>query len=142
MLTREPIELARLVAEADPASGAVTVFEGRVRDNHRGRVVRSLWYESYEALAEKTIAEIVREAQAAFGVRKIAVRHRLGRLGVGDAAVAVVVWSAHRDEGFRACRTVIDEIKKRAPIWKKEEYAEGPGEWVSCAEEEASCRAD
>ncbi len=91
-----------------------------------------LEYEAYEALALKEGERIVAEALERFGVRRIACVHRVGELAIGELAVWVGVSAAHRDEAFAACRYVIDEVKQRLPIWKKEHYPEGDSGWVNC----------
>jgi molybdopterin synthase catalytic subunit len=117
---------------ADPACGGYAAFEGWVRDSNEGRPVRGLEYEAFEALAVREGARIVAEAVARFGVRRAACVHRLGELAIGDLAVWVGVSAAHRDEAFRACRYIIDEVKHRLPIWKKEHYLSGDSGWVNC----------
>lgn len=129
-LTRSPIDLAGLTAEiAGPADGGVASFIGLVRDHQDGRGVLRLEYSAYEPMADAEIAVIVREAELRWPVR-IAVRHRVGSLEIGDIAVAVVAASAHRAPAFEACRYVIEEVKRRVPIWKKEFYADGSVGWV------------
>jgi len=129
-LTEAPLDLAELVAEvSDTDRGGVATFLGLVRDHHEGRRVLRLEYSAYGPMAEAECATIVAEAEARWPVR-IAVRHRLGMLAIGDAAVAVAAGGAHRDEAFAACRQVIEELKRRVPIWKKEFYADGSVGWV------------
>jgi molybdopterin synthase catalytic subunit/rhodanese-related sulfurtransferase len=117
---------------ADPACGGYASFEGLVRDHNEGRRVLRLEYEAYEALALKEGERIVAEALEQFGVRRIACVHRVGDLAIGELAVWVGVAAAHRDEAFAACRYVIDEVKHRLPIWKKEHYVDGDSGWVNC----------
>ncbi len=129
-LTRAPIDLAALIAAVSHAShGGIATFVGVVRDHQDGRGVGALEYSAYEPMAEGEAARIVAEALARWPVR-IAVQHRLGQLAIGDVAVAVAAGSAHRGEAFDACRYVIEELKRRVPIWKKESYADGGVEWV------------
>lgn len=129
-LTREPIELGPLVAAVtSPAHGAVSTFLGVVRNHQDGRTVGRLEYSAYEPMAEAETERIVREAEGRWPVR-VAVRHRLGELAIGDIAVAIAVGAAHRDEAFEACRYVIEQLKVRVPIWKKEFYGDGAVEWV------------
>jgi molybdopterin synthase catalytic subunit len=131
--SRVPIDVAALRATlADPACGGYAAFEGWVRDSHEGQRVRLLEYEAYEALAVREAGRIVAEAVARFGVRHAASAHRVGDLRVGELAVWVGVSAPHRDEAFRACRYIIDEIKHRLPIWKKEHYVNGDSGWVNC----------
>jgi adenylyltransferase/sulfurtransferase len=129
----EPLDPERhRVALADPASGGYASFEGWVRDHNEGRRVERLEYEAFEALAIKEGERIVADAVARFGVSRAACVHRVGALGIGDLAVWVGVSSAHRGEAFAACRYIIDEVKHRVPIWKKEHYTDGDSGWVNC----------
>ena len=129
----EPLEPEHYRAGlADPASGGYASFEGWVRDHNEGRRVERLEYEAFEALAIKEGERIVADAVARFGVSRAACVHRVGALGIGDLAVWVGVSSAHRGEAFAACRYIIDEVKHRVPIWKKEHYADGDSGWVNC----------
>lgn len=115
-----------------PGSGGFCVFEGWVRDTNEGREVSGLDYEAYRELAVSEGERIIDEAVARFGVADARCVHRVGSLAVGDTAVWIGVISAHRDEAFRACRYIIDQVKLRLPIWKKEHYLTGPSEWVAC----------
>jgi len=129
-LTSNPIELAPLFASVQsPARGGLSVFLGLVRDHHDGRAVVRLDYSAYGPMAEAECARIVAEAEERWEVA-VALRHRVGSLPVGDTAVAVVVASAHRGDAFAACRHVIEEVKRRVPIWKREHYADGAVTWV------------
>lgn len=129
-LTHQPIDLAGLIAQVSRADhGAIATFTGAVRDSHAGRKVSALSYSSYESMAEHECAGIVRETEAKWPVR-VALLHRLGDLAIGDVAVAVSVASAHREDAFVACRWVIDQVKARVPIWKRETYADGTVAWV------------
>lgn len=116
----------------DPAAGAFVCFDGRVRNHSEGREVYRLDYEAYEQLGGKEGQRIVDEALAAFPVTRAHCVHRLGTLGIGDMAVWVGVSAAHRGDAFAACRYIIDEVKRRVPIWKKEYYADGDSGWVNC----------
>lgn len=130
-LTRSPIRLSALIDEvAAPDRGGIAIFLGTVRNHHSGRGVRSLSYSAYDPMAEAVSGEIVAEATARWPVR-VALQHRLGDLNIGDVAVAIAVGGGHRDEAFTACRYVIEELKRRVPIWKKEAYADGTEEWVN-----------
>lgn len=130
-LTRSPIVLATLIDEVmAPDHGGIATFLGTVRDHHGDRAVRALAYSAYDPMAESVSGEIVSEARARWPVR-VALQHRLGDLGIGDVAVAIAVGGGHRDEAFAACRYVIEELKRRVPIWKREEYADGTTEWVN-----------
>jgi molybdopterin synthase catalytic subunit len=129
-LTHEPLELGPLLASVQsPERGGVACFLGTVRNHHQGREVLGLEYSAYGPMVEAECGRIVAEAEARWQVA-MALRHRVGRLQVGDAAVIVVAASAHRDEAFVACRHVIEELKRRVPIWKREVYADGSVEWV------------
>ncbi len=133
-LASNPIDVASLSALADtPAAGAFVSFEGRVRNHSDGRSVDSLEYEAYAVLAVKEGDRVIREAMEQFDVEKIVAAHRAGHLTIGDVAVYVGVSAAHREAAFAACRYVIDEIKLRLPIWKREHYSDGTAEWVNCA---------
>lgn len=105
------------------------LFEGVVRDNHRGRQVESILYEAYESMAEKEMGRVIESVQSRWPDVTIGVRHRLGRLSVGEVSIAIACCSPHRAESFEACRAVIDAIKKTVPIWKKERGPDGD-EWV------------
>ncbi len=107
------------------ADGAVCVFDGIVRDNTRGRRTLHLDYEAYREMALEQMRGLAAEAVAKFGVRDVALVHRLGRLIVGETSVLVVVASAHRGAAFDACRWLIDTLKKTVPIWKKEQFVDG-----------------
>jgi molybdopterin synthase catalytic subunit len=131
LLTEEPLEtLPDFVVPA--ASGSVVAFWGRVRSSNEGRAVTGLDYSAYPELAVKEGRRIVESAVERFGLDGARAAHRVGSLAVGDAAVVVEVASGHRGEGFEACRWIIDEIKHRVPVWKREHYAEGDWEWVTC----------
>ena len=116
----------------DRAAGGYTAFEGWVRDHNEGHPVTRLEYEAFEALANKEGERIVAEAIERFGVLKAACVHRIGSLAIGELAVWVGVSSRHRAEAFAACRYIIDEVKHRVPIWKKEHYVNGDSGWVNC----------
>jgi adenylyltransferase/sulfurtransferase len=128
-----PIDAAALGAPlADAAAGGFATFEGRVRDRNEGRTVRALDYEAFEALAVAEGERIVRSAVERSGATAARCVHRLGHLGVGDVAVWVGASAPHRAEAFAACRAIIDDVKHRLPIWKKEHYADGDSGWVNC----------
>ncbi|HEX2101612.1 MAG TPA: molybdenum cofactor biosynthesis protein MoaE [Candidatus Synoicihabitans sp.] len=120
-------------ALVDPRAGACVTFEGWVRNHNEGHPVQRLEYEAYAELAEKEGTYILAEAQTRFPVIKILAAHRVGLLAIGDLAVWVGVVAAHRGAAFDACRYVIDELKARVPIWKKEHYADGATQWINCA---------
>jgi molybdopterin synthase catalytic subunit len=125
-LTHEVIDSAAVQASVKAgADGAVCVFDGIVRDNTRGRKTLHLNYEAYEEMALKQMELLRAEAMEQFGVREVAIVHRLGRLVVGETSVLIVVASAHRAAAFEACRFVIDRLKKTVPIWKREQFGDG-----------------
>jgi molybdopterin synthase catalytic subunit len=130
-ITREPIDAAALLREVvAPSDGAALLFWGVVRDEHEGRAVSHLEYEAYAPMAEAKLAEIAAEARARWNTGEIAVVHRVGRLEVGEASVAILVASPHRAEAYEASRYVIEELKQRVPVWKREGYVDGASEWV------------
>lgn len=132
-ISGETLDIAALADSLiDRTAGAFASFEGWVRDHNDGRQVDGLDYEVFEPLALAEGAKILEEARAKYAVNAIRAVHRHGMLKIGDCAVWVGVVSAHRDEAFRACRYVIDEVKHRLPIWKKEHYRDGTAEWVNC----------
>ncbi|HTC44302.1 MAG TPA: ThiF family adenylyltransferase [Steroidobacteraceae bacterium] len=123
------VERRRII---DPACGGYAAFEGWVRDHNEGRQVCHLEYEAFELLANKEGERILAEAVARFGVEHAACVHRVGDLQLGEMAVWVGVSARHRQEAFLACRYIIDEVKHRVPIWKKEHYLNGDSGWVNC----------
>jgi molybdopterin synthase catalytic subunit len=121
-----PIDAEAVVAGVKAgADGAVCVFDGIVRDNTRGRRTLHLDYEAYREMALEQMEGLAAEAVSRFGVREVAMVHRLGRLMVGETSVLIAVASAHRGAAFDACRWLIDTLKKTVPIWKKETFADG-----------------
>jgi molybdopterin synthase catalytic subunit len=124
---------ALLAGMGDTRAGACATFEGRVRNHSEGRAVEALDYEAYGPLAEREGERIIAEAREKFPIIGALCVHRTGSLSLGDLAVWVAVTAAHRAAAFDACRYIIDEIKARLPIWKKEHYAGGATEWVNCA---------
>ncbi len=134
-LATTPLDPAALTRElADPGAGAVVTFEGRVRNQHDGRPVVALEYEVFAGLAEREGARVLAEAREQFPLLAAVCVHRTGRLEIGELAVWVGVAAAHRGTAFEACRHLIDEVKARVPVWKKEHFADGsPAEWVNCA---------
>lgn len=133
-LSTDPLKPAELQARlTHAAAGACVTFEGWVRNHNDGQPVSSLEYEAYVDLAEKEGNRILAEAQQRFDLLAVEAVHRVGHLQIGDLAVWVGVSAAHRGPAFDACRTVIDELKARVPIWKKEHYASGASSWINCA---------
>ncbi|MBU6248076.1 MAG: ThiF family adenylyltransferase [Xanthomonadaceae bacterium] len=136
-LTAAPVDLAaQRDALKHPGSGGFCAFEGWVRNNNEGREVSGLEYEAYTELAIAEGERILAEATERYGVLAASAVHRVGNLAIGDLAVWIGVSAPHRDEAFRACRYIIDEIKHRLPIWKKEHYLEGDHAWVACSHTE------
>lgn len=117
-------------------AGACVTFEGWVRNRNEGREVQSLEYEAYPQLAEKEASRILGEARSKFEVLEAIAVHRVGHLQLGEMAVWVGVTAEHRDAAFDACRYIIDEVKARVPIWKKEHYTAGNSQWINCATRE------
>lgn len=131
--SHEPLDVGALQMQLrDAAAGGYASFEGWVRNHNEGQHVTRLEYEAFEALALQEGARILEEAQQRFGILRAACVHRIGDLEIGAAAVWVGVSSAHRAEAFDACRYIIDEVKHRLPIWKKEHYVSGNSGWVNC----------
>jgi molybdopterin synthase catalytic subunit len=133
-ISPDPLDVAdHHVFVADPSAGCSVVFTGMVRDHAPGRSgVSSLEYEAYAGVVEATIEGILAEARQRWPIIRVAVSHRTGLLTVGEPAVVVAVSAAHRDDAFPAARFLIDEVKARAPIWKKESWSGGE-EWVEGA---------
>jgi molybdopterin synthase catalytic subunit len=126
-----PLDAAALLAEVmRDAHGASMLFVGSVRDVNDGREVTGIEYSAYRAMAEREMAAIAAEASERFGTSDIVVEHRVGTLGLGDASVVIALSHAHRGPAFEASRYVIEQLKKRVPIWKREHYVDGAREWV------------
>jgi molybdopterin synthase catalytic subunit len=127
----DPIDGAALVTRVgSPAAGAVVLFLGTVRDHSPGKEgVTHLEYEAYGEVVEEKMAEVVAEAAARWPLEATAAVHRVGSLSIGEASVGIAVSAAHRDAAFEAARFLIDEVKRRVPIWKKEHWP-GGAEWV------------
>lgn len=129
-LVEHPLNLGPLVAQVSaPDRGGIACFLGVVRNHHGGREVLRLDYSAYVPMAEAECRRILEEARARWPA-EVALEHRIGPLAIGDAAVAVAAAAAHRDAAFSACRYVIEETKRRVPIWKREHYADGSVAWV------------
>jgi adenylyltransferase/sulfurtransferase len=135
-LTSTPIDSSALqVRLAAPDAGAAVIFEGRVRNHHLGRPVTRLEYEAFDDLAQREGAALLDETMRLYpGTRALCV-HRTGSLQVGEIAVWIGVATAHRQAGFAACRHIIEELKRRLPVWKKEHHPDGAAEWVNCTTE-------
>ena len=133
-LSEEPIYLGRFFDTSPETScGAVNFFVGIVRDEDHGKRVKKLRYECYPSMAEKTMDALIREAQNRWPACDVRVLHRIGDLAIGDVAVVVAVSSGHREDAFAACRFMIEGIKTKVPIWKKQFFEDGSDEWVLCA---------
>jgi molybdopterin synthase catalytic subunit len=131
--TEQAIDTAAARGELlDLGAGGYVSFEGWVRNLNEGHEVKSLEYEAFQELALKEGARILTEASQRFPVKHVLCIHRIGTLALSDMAVWVGVSSAHRGEAFDACRFIIDEVKHRVPIWKKEHYLDGNSGWVNC----------
>jgi molybdopterin synthase catalytic subunit len=130
-LVDRAIDVAALLAEvSDVSCGASAAFLGCVRDVNEGRPVTGIDYSAYRSMADREMASIAREAGEQFGVTRLVVEHRLGSLGLGDVSVAVVAAHPHRAPALDATRFVIEQLKRRVPIWKRELYEDGTREWV------------
>ncbi len=132
-ISHQPLDLDALKAVLpDPGAGACVTFEGWIRDLNDDKSVTALDYEVYEELALSEGDQVIAEASKKFPIMAARCAHRAGHLEIGECAVWVGVSSAHRDAAFLACRYIIDEIKKRLPIWKKEFFPDGNTGWVNC----------
>lgn len=138
-LTALPIDPAALAARLNsPEAGALTIFEGRVRNHHFGQPVTKLEYEAFDDMARLEGEAITSETERIYPGTKVLCVHRTGSLAIGEAAVWIGIASAHRQAGFAACRHVIEELKLRLPVWKKEHHPDGASEWVNCTVEAAA----
>ena len=130
-IVRDPLQPSAALAEvANVANGAAVLFVGMVREVNDGRPVTGIEYSAYEGMAARELAAIAGEAAARSGTTDIVVEHRVGRLELGEASVVIAVAHAHRAEAYDASRFIIEQIKRRVPIWKREEYVDGTREWV------------
>ncbi len=131
-VTDRPLDVQEHAAlVADRAAGAVVTFAGVVRDHDHGRDVRTLDYSGHPS-ASRVVEEVAADVARQSGVRAIAVSHRIGPLAIGDVALACAVAAEHRREAFAACGELVDEVKRRLPIWKRQVFADGAEEWVNC----------
>ena len=132
-LTHDPIDAQALAADMhNQDAGAVSTFIGTVRaDESDGRTISALDYEAYEEMAQEQMEVIRKRAGEQFEILDAAIVHRLGKLNVGEASIAVVVVSAHRVAAFDACRWIVDAVKTDVPIWKKDVWADGTSSWVN-----------
>jgi molybdopterin synthase catalytic subunit len=130
VVTEEPLSLEAVVAEVeDETAGAVATFTGTVRRESRGRTVHHLEYEAYAEMAETVMAGLATVLKARYGVHEIAIHHRVGLVGIGEASVVIAVSAPHRKDALAACKEAIDALKETVPLWKKEVY-EGGEEWI------------
>ena len=126
-----PLDPAALLREVSgPSNGALILFVGTVRETNDGRRVTGIEYAAYEAMADRELRAIAVEACERWGTGHVVVEHRIGRLDVGEASVVIAVAHPRRAQAYEASRYVIEELKRRVPIWKREEYADGTREWV------------
>jgi molybdopterin synthase catalytic subunit len=125
-----------------PDCGGYVCFEGVIRNVNHGKGVVRLEYEAYDELATKELGRIAEFALERFGLRYISAVHRKGRLEIGDTAVLIQVLSRHRREAFEGCRYMIDQLKARVPIWKKEHYEDGSSSWTMCHDHEPPLMLD
>lgn len=130
-ITSEEIELGDVIRAVEAGdAGAIVHFLGVVRNNTEGREVSYLEYEAYPPMAEKKMSEIAEEIHEKWGLDRVAMIHRVGRLEIGEVSVAVAVASPHRKEAFEACHYAMNRLKQIVPIWKREVWADGEEEWV------------
>ena len=129
-LVEGAVDLSAVIsAVEDERAGAIATFQGTVRRQSRGREVIALEYEAYSGMAEKVMSEIAEGVKERYDLCEVAIAHRVGRCEVGEVSVAIAVSAPHRHDALAACRDVIDELKERVPLWKKELY-EGGEEWI------------
>lgn len=141
-LTGKQIEPGKFFGPgSDFKNGASVVFFGTVRNHSEGRRVLYLEYEAYEEMAERTIDALVKSALEKWDLEGVQIRHRLGRVGLGEIAVAIEVGSVHRDEAYRASRFLIEGIKHKVPLWKKEYFSDGTSEWSLCRNDPVELQA-
>ena len=130
-LTRIPISLDALVADvASPACGGTCVFLGTVRNGPDEHGVTAIEYSAYEEMVEAELGRLLADARGRWPEARIAVRHRLGTIPVGEASITIAAAAPHRAQAFEACRYVIEEVKRRVPVWKKELRVDGTEVWV------------
>jgi molybdopterin synthase catalytic subunit len=140
-IVQRRLDPSALLAEvSSAANGAAVLFAGTVRERNEGRAVSGMEYQAYVAMAERELAAIVGEAARRFGVSDLVCEHRLGELALGEASVVVAAAHPHRAPAFDAARYVIEELKRRVPIWKLEHYVDGTREWVDPTREGGTTR--
>jgi molybdopterin synthase catalytic subunit/molybdopterin converting factor small subunit len=129
-LSEEPLDLAAVVGEvADEQAGGIAVFAGTTRLQSRGRTVQHLEYEAYEGMAEQVMEELAADLVQKYELCKVAMAHRVGRVGIGETSVVIAISAPHRGDALAACKDAIDRLKETVPLWKKEVY-EGGEEWI------------
>ena len=130
-IVTRPIDPAKIISRvAAEGYGAISLFAGTVRDTNDGRAVTAIDYSAYTSMAESELEQIVAEAEDRFGVSALVIEHRVGLLSLGEVSVAIAAAHPHRAPALDCTRYVIEEIKKRVPIWKMEHYVDGTREWV------------
>jgi len=135
-LVRHPIDVQEVLHAVQlPEAGAIDVFIGTTRNHSNGKEVLSLEYEAYEPMALKEMEKIENEVKTRWQVHRLAMVHRIGRVGVGEASIVIAVSASHRKEAFEACRYAIDTLKREVPIWKREIFVDGEM-WVGFQREE------
>jgi len=139
-ISAAPIDPAPLLAAARASDGGVCVFLGVVRDHNVGRATAAVEYEAYLPMAELEIERLLGDLARVHPEARVEIRHRMGRLEIGETSVAIVASAPHRAEAFAACREAIDRLKTTVPIWKKEFYRDGTSEWVDPTGAHASPR--
>ena len=130
-VVHRPLDPGDLLAEvASVRNGATVLFVGTVREVNEGRAVTGIDYAAYSVMAESELAAIAAEVAAQWGTTDIVAEHRIGTLGLGEASIAIAVGHPRRAAAFDAARAIIEEVKRRVPIWKREHYADGTREWI------------
>ena len=131
-ISEEPLSIEKAATFVDEADyGAMNMFVGRVRNHNLGKAVNGVSYDVFDSLACNVFSDICEEAKASFGPRlSVYIEHFKGRLDIGGISVIIAVGTPHRDESFKACRYIIEQLKIRAPVWKQEHYVDGDSEWV------------
>jgi molybdopterin synthase catalytic subunit len=130
-LLHRPIDTSAILAEVQRArNGATVLFLGTVREINEGRSVTGIEYSAYESMAARELATIVDEAARRYEIKELVVEHRLGRLDIGESSVAIAAAHPHRAQAFEAARYIIEQLKRRVPIWKLEHYVDGTREWI------------
>jgi len=131
-ISKAPLDVAvHEQAVTDPRAGGLVTFRGAVRDHDGGRAVRGIEYQAHPSAAS-VLAEVVADVVLRTEAEAVAVTHRVGELGMGEDAIVVAVSAAHRHEAFAACALIVDEVKHRLPIWKRQRFTDGTEEWVHC----------